>query len=145
MGHLAQVAIGAPVQNDPNGNVLGFPDTESRDLMGKIFGPHVATLKKLSINYQTKAHRANIQVMYCDLARYRKASTGTGEDKVDSCVSSVFNDDMMSADDFEKCSRSILESRKDDSYAAMIDRPHQNLGEGVGYGIIQFVPRTLMW
>ncbi|KAF7880329.1 uncharacterized protein EAF02_007175 [Botrytis sinoallii] len=38
MGHLAQIAIGAPVQNDPNGNVWGFPDTESRDLTGKIFG-----------------------------------------------------------------------------------------------------------
>ncbi|TGO25470.1 hypothetical protein BPAE_0079g00170 [Botrytis paeoniae] len=188
MGHLAQVAIGASVQNDSNSNLWGFPDTESRDLMGKIFGLPAATLKNFPIKHQyvkngfdyimanfavpnangngyqpalpadpialansffgpPAINNLNVNllttadvVMYCDLAHYQKASTSTGEDKVDSYVSSVISGDTMSADDFEKCSRSILESKKDDSDAAMTDRPHKKSGEGVGYSIIQFCP-----
>ncbi|KAF7940559.1 uncharacterized protein EAE98_000686 [Botrytis deweyae] len=55
MGHLAQTAIGAPVQNDPNGNIWGFPDTESRDLTGKIFGPPAEKFQDSPINYQYTA------------------------------------------------------------------------------------------
>ncbi|KAI9647649.1 hypothetical protein NHQ30_004034 [Ciborinia camelliae] len=37
MAQLAQVAIGGPIQDIPD-SPWGFPDTESRDLAGRIFG-----------------------------------------------------------------------------------------------------------
>ncbi|TGO37972.1 hypothetical protein BHYA_0084g00020 [Botrytis hyacinthi] len=53
MAEFASAAIGGPVANDPHGNIWAFPDPESRDLAGRIFGPVRTTLsKKWPNNYQ---------------------------------------------------------------------------------------------
>ncbi|TGO58623.1 hypothetical protein BOTNAR_0178g00100 [Botryotinia narcissicola] len=121
MGHLAQIAIGVP-SADPialANSIFEPPATN---------GPNANLLTAVDV------------VIYCDLTRYRKTSVVTGDNKVDFYKSSVIGGDTMSTDDFEKCSRSILESRKPDSDAAMTDRPNKISGEGVGYSIVQFCP-----
>ncbi|THV47644.1 hypothetical protein BGAL_0297g00010 [Botrytis galanthina] len=53
MAEFASAAIGGPVANDPHGNIWAFPDPESRDLAGRIFGPVRTTLSnKWPNNYQ---------------------------------------------------------------------------------------------
>lgn len=52
MAQFAEVVIGGSIRNDPNGNVWGFPDTESRDLAGRVFGRVMITRADTPNNYQ---------------------------------------------------------------------------------------------